>query len=170
MSLIPALSALESDPNPLAQDQLRRIQAILAEKPVIPGIIERLVATMNTDGGYDWVNPNVTDANFPTVTEPSLEGARLDKIVGSRQYVLAELKRLGRRAANAAELLLYGVKNPEEQRKYWIWALAQVWVDPDSRYEYAVVLDVGDDGKRNADLLGVAVDVNAVERVLSFPL
>ncbi len=169
MSLISAISALESDPSPFARDQLRRIQAILAEEPVIPGIIERLV-TPKTDGGYDWVNPSITDANFPTVAEPSLAGARLDKIVGSREYVLAELKRLGRHAANAAELLLYGVKNPEKQRKYWIWALAQVLVSPDSRNECAVALYVGVDGKRCAGLGDVVSDVDARGRVLSFPL
>lgn len=152
--------------------KIDHIKAVLAEASAlpIPGIIQRLVATPKADGGYDWVNSSITDVNFPATAEPSLDGARLDKIVGSREHVLAELKKIGRRAATAAELLLYGQKNPEEQRKYWIWALAQVWVGPGDRIDCAVVLDVCVVGRRGANLFGVSSGVLASERVLSFPL
>ncbi len=168
MDRLSLLSALESDAtNLFAQDQLRRIDAILVEKAPIGGVIAQILSLTPK---YDYVNPNITDSNFPVTTEPNLDGARLDKITGSRTQILAALKRDGRRAATAAELLLYGIKNPEEQRKYWIWALAQVWLAPGSRYECAVVLLVRGGGKRRADLSDVADDVDAVERVLSFPL
>ncbi len=164
------VTALYTDDSEFGAAQRVKLAALLAEKPSVPGIVERLVATPKSDGGFDWANSNITDANFPATAEPSLEGARLDKIVGSKDYVLAELKRLGRRAATAAEGLLYGIKNPGEQRKYWIWCLAQVWLGPDGRYEYAVVLGVSDVGERSASLDVVASGVDAVERVLSFPL
>lgn len=158
------VTALFADNSEFALAQRAKLAALLSEKPAIPGIVERLVAA------YDWENPNIVSANFPATAEPSLEDARLDKIVGSREHVLAELNRIGRRAANAAELLLWGQKNPQEQTKYWIWALAQVWVRPGDRIECAVVLGVYGDGKRSADLRDVAVVVRVVGRVLSFPL
>ena len=164
------VTALYTDDSEFGAAQRVKLAALLAEKPSVPGIVERLVATPKSDGGFDWANSNITDANFPATAEPSLEGARLDKIVGSKDYVLAELKRLGRRAATAAEGLLYGIKNPGEQRKYWIWCLAQVWLDPDSRGGYAVVLGVRDDGKRILFDGRTGEPVSAVERVLSFPL
>ncbi len=148
--------------------KIEQIKAILAEATAATSIITRLVATPKSEGGYDWVNPSITDVNFQTTAEPSLEGARLDKIVGSRTAVLAELNRLGRRAATVAELLLYGIKNPEEQRKYWIYALAQVWSFPGGR-EFVAVLDVDDGGRRDAILYDASRDVYAYDRVLSFP-
>jgi hypothetical protein len=45
----------------------------------------------------------------------------------------------------------------------------EVWVNPDDDHEYAVVLNVNDDGKRNANLNDVANDVHTKDRVLSFP-
>lgn len=164
------VTALYADNSEFALAQRAKLAALLSEKPAIPGIIERLVATPKAAGGYDWMNPNITDVNFPVTAEPNLEGARLDKIVGSREHVLAELNRIGRRAANAAETLLYGQKNPLEQTKYWIWGLGQVWVGPGGRIGFAVVLGVGDACERGASLGGVSSGVDARERVLSFPL
>lgn len=156
---------LFSDTSLYGINKREKLLALLAEKPPIGGVIVRL---LTLDPKFDYVNPNIIDANFPTTVEPSLEGARLDKMVGSRESILAQLKQDNRRAANAAELLLYGVKNPEEQRKYWIWALAQVWVGPDDRHGYAVVLGVSG-GERVARLNDVA-GVSAYDRILSFPL
>ena len=167
LSLVTVLFANNSK---FALAQRAKLAALLAEKPVISGIVERLVATPKADGGYDWVSSSINGTNFPTTAEPSIEGARLDKIVGSREHVLAELNRIGRRAASAAELLLWGQKNPQEQTKYWIWALAQVWVSPDDRIGCAVALDVRDGGERYAHLDVVAFGVSVLGRVLSFPL
>jgi hypothetical protein len=167
ISIVKILNDSEiSDSEKIAQIRLSIGEA---EAVSTPGIIQRLVATPKEQGGFDWVNPNITDDNFPTTKEPSLDGAQLDEIVGSWDYVLAELKRRGRRAPTMAEGLLYGITNPDEQRKYWIWCLGQVWADPDDRREYALVLGAFDGG-RNAGLGGSTVGAGAGDRVLSFPL
>lgn len=164
------LAALYSDRSDFGRAQLARVLAVLAEKPPIPGIVERLVATPRWEGGFDHVNVNITGANFPVTTEPRLEGAQLDEIIGSDKHILAVLRSMGRRASNGAETLLYGTKNPGEQTKYRIWGLGQLWVDPRNGRMFAVVLGLDDVKERFAYLGDIADGLSASSRVLSFPM
>lgn len=140
----------------------------------------RIIANLRAKGcthGHSYLNPEddsirlatggITDANFPSTAEPSLDGARLDKILGSREYILAELSRIDRRAATVAELLLYGIKNPEEHRKQGrIYALAQVCGE--GAFAKIVLLDM----ERNTRTIRTRDAVMEVDSgsVLSFPL
>lgn len=171
MDLLSRIFLVANDPVLSDANKIARIKSILAEAAAVPttGIIERLVLALKTEAGFAYVSPNLTSANCPTVVEPSLDGARLeDKIVGSRTYVLAELKQIGRRSATVAEGELYGLKHPEElSATSWIWCLDQVVVYDGG--EYVFVLYVGSDGRRaSLRLLSSAVGVG--NRVLSFPL
>jgi hypothetical protein len=169
-SVLSRISDILNSPSLSNDEKIERIKAEV-EAPPILGIIGRLVAAPESDGGFAWANPGIADANCLTAAEPSLEGASLDEIVGSKERVLAELGRRGRRAANVAEGLLYGIKNPEEQRKYWIWCLGQTLVlqNNGALREYALVLDVLRE-QRCADLSLVLHGVREGDRVLSFPL
>lgn len=81
-------------------------------------------------GHYDYCNLDITAERFPNKAtgvkryEPVLVHLGRN---ASTMEALAEIKRLGLIPASAAELLAYGAKNPEEQRKYPIVALDQVW-------------------------------------------
>ena len=166
-AILSLVTALLADTSPFGIAQRARLEALLAEKPPIGGIIERLVAVLKTKAGFAYVNSDITSERCPTVVEPSLEGARLEeKLVGSRTHVLVELNRIGRRSATVAEGLLYGLTHPEELANGWIWCLDRVVVI--AGREYMLVLYV-DAGERRAYLCRVVSDVYVVDRVLSFP-
>lgn len=164
---ISRVTDLFSDDSAFGIAQRAKLEALFAEKPPIEGIIERLAVALRAKGGFAFVNPNLTSANCPTVAEPSLEGARLEKCVGPRTFVLAELRRDSRRSATFAEGLLYGLTNPEELTTEWIWCLDQVVVLVGR--EYALVLGVNV-GQCFADFCHVADGGSASRRVLSFPM
>lgn len=72
-------------------------------------------------GAYDWVNPDITEVNFPKTGEGevsvSAELVHLDRYVSSDDAV-AEMDRLGFRQATIHELLSFGAKNPDVQREF----------------------------------------------------
>lgn len=168
-TVLDLVTALSADTSDFGRAQYARLLALLAQKAPIVGIIERLVVALQTETEFAYVNSHLTNANCPTVAEPSLEGARLEeKLVGSCTSVLAKLKRLGRRSATVAEGLLYALMHPEDlDADAWIWCLDQIVVL--DGIEYVLVLGVDDDG-RSARLYSVAAGVQAVQRVLSFPM
>lgn len=75
------------------------------------------------------MNTAITDEHFPTSAEPSLNGARLDRYSRkvSCRAILADLDRQDRRAANAAETLLYGKENPDAAKEGSIYGFGQMW-------------------------------------------
>lgn len=91
------------------------------------------LAAMIAAGKYDWANEDIAQRNFPLRGEGKVEvGLRLvhlDREM-STEAVLAELDQRGLRPATLAELLAFGAKYPEEQRKYPIVALGSVWACP----------------------------------------
>lgn len=131
------------------------------------GIIDRLVATPEADGGYGWVTHCISDANFPTSTEPSLEGVSLEEVTGPYREVLGELRRRGRRNGGVAETLLYGIKNPEVQRRFWVWGLGQLCKD--GGHASAVVLHQHG-GERDASIGPVDRDFDGDDRLVTFPM
>lgn len=88
-------------------------------------------------GAYDWVNPDITEANFPkTGTRETVVSAELihfNKFISSDNAVL-DMDKLGYRSATIHELLSFGAKNPDVQRQFTIVALgSSCEVDGDRR-------------------------------------
>lgn len=81
-------------------------------------------------GKYDFANNDINDYNFPKEDEGK---ADLDLVLlhFNREIVseeaIAEMKKMGMRPATLLELLAFGEKYPEEQRRYRIIALGNVW-------------------------------------------
>jgi hypothetical protein len=90
---------------------------------------DRSIAESLTAGKYNWTNPSITDANFPSKEEGEREVEfglfHFNKTTKSDDNV-AQMKKEGFRPATMKELLAFGEKNPEEQRKYPIIALGSV--------------------------------------------
>lgn len=95
----------------------------------------QIIATLSTvlkSLGCGFPDHIINDGTFPASAVPSLKGAELvgyDNPV-STEFVLADLKERGRRAANAAELLLYGISMANVQRAHHVAAIGQTWIEP----------------------------------------
>ena len=81
-------------------------------------------------GKYDYVNSDIIAKHFPVkgkdILPVELELVHLNKYISSDDAI-AEIKQRGFRPAKIEELLAFGEKYPEEQRKYPIVALGSVW-------------------------------------------
>ncbi len=81
-------------------------------------------------GKYDWTNDDITDAHFPQEREGdesmNIELVHLNRNLSTKK-ALAKLDKQGMRPANAAELLAFGAKYPQMQRRFPIVALGQQW-------------------------------------------
>ncbi len=77
-------------------------------------------------GAYDWVNPHITEVNFPITgtgeVEVSAKLFHFKKIILSDDAVV-EMDRLGFRPATIHELLAFRETNPDVQREFTIVAL-----------------------------------------------
>jgi hypothetical protein len=109
---------------------------------------------MIEDGHYDWKNNDITSDNFSVTgsgqVNSGLELVHFGKHV-STQDVLAELDKRNLCPATLPELLAFGAKYPEEQRKYPIIALGSVWADRDGRRDVACLC--GNDRGRDLGLV-----------------
>ena len=80
--------------------------------------------------GCDYNNDDITSKNFPTKrTGQRKVGTKtyhFNKVMTSEEAI-AEMKKDGFRPAETHELLAYGIKNRDEQRKYPIVGLGSVW-------------------------------------------
>ena len=89
---------------------------------------------MIIEGKYDRVTSDINCVNFPMPSDKSgsekLEAVILhfDKIVRIED-VLKILNRRNLRPGTLPELLAFGTKHPEEQRKYQIFAVGSFWSD-----------------------------------------
>jgi len=81
-------------------------------------------------GKYDYVNSDIIAKHFPVkgkdILPVELELVHLNKYISSDDAI-AEIKQRGFRPAKIEELLAFGEKYPEEQRKYPIVTLGSVW-------------------------------------------
>ena len=110
------------------------------------------IAELVKAGKFDWVNDDINDQNFSSteIGERELDTAMF--YFGrnmSSQAVGAEMDKVGYRPATMKELLAYGIKNPDEQRKYPIVALGSV---AELRGHRRVGCLCSDGSKRGADL------------------
>jgi hypothetical protein len=91
------------------------------------GVLAEMIAL----GRYDWVNEHITEGSFPVPegfalgSEPKL--FHFDRSISSEKAI-REMEKQGYRPAMIWDLLDFGAKNPEEQRKYPIVALGSVAV------------------------------------------
>ena len=91
---------------------------------------ERSVEDGVKAGLYDYTNPNITSINFKTKRKGKadlvVELVRFNTRI-STDYALRELDRMGYRPVELRELLAFGEKYPDVQRKFPILALGSVW-------------------------------------------
>ncbi len=87
------------------------------------------LAEMIKSGKYDWSNSDITEKRFPVKGESQVELSgelvHLNRYLSSEE-VIKEIERRAMRPAKIEELLGFGAKYPEEQRKYPIIALGSV--------------------------------------------
>lgn len=96
-------------------------------------------------GKYDWKNPSITEKNFPLLD--GLKGRIFilsgklfifNKKISSNDAII-EMKSLGYRPANLAELLVLGKNYPDLQKKNPIISLGSVWQNTDNRKNVPVI-------------------------------
>lgn len=98
--------------------------------------VKSLLSDMVVDCHFDSVNEHVNEKNFPPETLVLGSGPKIfhfNRRISSED-VIAEMKKDGYRPAKLGDLLDYGAKNPEEQRKYPIVALGSAAVILAVRY------------------------------------
>ena len=121
-----------------SEEFLEKVRAVAREmvKGVGDGLrivvdYSRSLAEMISAGKYDWVNSDITADHFPIKgsgkAELNPEIIHYGKYMSSDDIV-RDLDQRGLRPATLAELLAYGEKYPDEQRKYPIVALGSVWL------------------------------------------
>jgi hypothetical protein len=97
-------------------------------------VVKNVLIDMIALGHYGWVDSNITKKNFGPETLVTGEGAKLyhfDHEISSEDTVV-EMDKQGFKPATLGDLLDFGVKNSEEQRKYPIIALGSI-ADVDGR-------------------------------------
>ncbi len=125
------INVLLADNSPEAAVKIREIQAILDRKVQVLGGMVRLLAELACNG---YVNPNITDANFPGMDpNVSIEGVRPVKIGKNftRESAIAVLKAMNPPMKPAAldKSIRWCAANPDYQRSHWMVCLAQSWFD-----------------------------------------
>lgn len=105
-------------------------------------------------GGYQFVAPDITAANFPIsgtgIVENDLILVHLDKNADSKE-VLAELTKLDLEPAGIEYAVAFGAQHPDVQREFPIVFLGSVWTGPDGD-PYVPDLDfLGDKRRINLD-------------------
>lgn len=117
------LAKLNAEDGPIWLEELKKF--LRKETCWVMTVLQRLVAA----GKYNWVNSDITDSNFP-VPENFVLGAdpkvfHFDRNISSED-VIKEMAKVDYEPAMIWDLLDYGAKNPEEQRKYPIVGLGSV--------------------------------------------
>ena len=120
---VEAQEAIENENDPIWVAIKNRF-AKTVEKTV--AVVKNVLKDMITAGHYYWVNSEITEENFPTPEnlvlgeEPKLY--HFDCGISSEK-AMKLMDKDGFRPATIWDLLDFGAKNPEEQRKYPIVAL-----------------------------------------------
>lgn len=95
----------------------------------------RTLVEMISDCGFDWVNSDITEKNFPIRIKGSIQYGRQEVEMKlfhfnrniSSDNAIQEMDKEGYRPAELPELLAYAKVNPDVQRKYPIVGLGSVW-------------------------------------------
>ncbi len=123
-------------------------------------------ASLLAEGDYGYKNPNITPVNFPGVCISGFDAVPVsfNREIGSDEAV-REMDQMGLRPATMLELLAFGAKFPDIQRKFPIVELASSWVAPGG-YRCVGVLDRWSD-RRKVFLADWAYDWHAASRFLA---
>lgn len=110
----------------------------------------KTLADLIAEGKYDWVNENITQANFPIVgdseAEEELALFHFNRDISS-DTAIAEMEKAGYDPADIADLLTFGASQPELQRQFPIVALKSVWRNPHGNRDVPILYS--NSGKRN---------------------
>ena len=135
---------------------------IIPEKEIFPISVnyDLSVESLVILGKYDQKSDDVTDKNFPTsrkgIVELEIILVPLKKVVFPEEAD-KELDKIGLRSANLRELLTFGVKYPDIQRRY------PAVVAPRQPVRYCrngVAILTGDDRERGLFLIGSEVELH----------
>lgn len=89
------------------------------------------LADMIATGIYDWTNSDITAEHFPFIgegkAEMAIELVHFGRIIEDGDECLRELDKMGLRAATLPELLAFGAKYPDMQRRFPVVALGSIW-------------------------------------------
>jgi hypothetical protein len=111
------------------------------------------LAQMITVGNYDWVNPNISEKNFPVKgkgqVEFNVELVHYGKSMNS-DNIVQDMASRGLRPATLLELLAFGTAYPDKQREFPIVAFGSVRLRWNGQ-EYVACLN-GDGSKRGLRL------------------
>lgn len=157
----------------IMKDKKNFAEILLAKKEAISNLFKIAVnycmslKDMISAGKYDGVNSDINDKNFPTEKhgheEVETRLIHFDRNI-STENAIKELDKMDLRPANLAELLAFGAKYPDEQRKFPIVALGSVWRGMDDRF---VAYLWGYSGTRGLDLDWFSYDWHALSRFLA---
>src|SRR3989344_5105193 len=116
-------------------------------------------------GRYHWANPNITSEHFPTKrngrTEVRVKLIHFNRSV-SADEALRKLDRMGYRPVELHELLVFGEKYPEIQRRFPVVGLGSIWRDRnDNRY---IPCLCGDSSRRYLNLISDEHDLDEIWR------
>lgn len=121
-------------------------------------------------GRYQWVNPYITESNFPIVRQ-GFEVTKIFVLKFDREMkadeVFARLDALGFKAADLPQLLALGKTYPELQRLFWIVAPGSLWQNKIGYTFVPALLTTPDNERRLAGTLwregsddGISSDVH----------
>jgi hypothetical protein len=109
----------------------------------VTSVVIQCLVTVNYDlsvkdaiaaGSYDWKNDDITAKNFRSLRTGTADLeiilVKFDDAM-SFEDVFRELDKQGLRAAELPELLAFGEKYPDVQRRFWVVALGSVWQSSD---------------------------------------
>jgi len=119
------------------------------------------LAEMIAAGKYDFTNEDITARRFPITGKGKVNINFILKHFGedlSTRYALEELDNADLRPATIEELLAFGAKYPDEQRKYPIVALGSVARDLycfSSFDDQVAVIDKNNDSRGNHDFVRI---------------
>lgn len=134
----------------------------------------QIIARLLDQGKYTMFDGHITGENFPIDAEPSLEGVLVEWYAPgafhSRTFILKDLERKGRRAANVAETLLYGGTRPDELNSMEVFGLGQATFCPHRKQDVVVVLEGGNDSLRARLRPAETIWTTWCVGALSFPL
>lgn len=107
------------------------------------------------NGNYDWINPNITSANFPpkgkSTTDVEVELVHFDNYI-TTNVAVNNLKKMGYRPAGLRELLALGEKAPDIHKEFPVVALGSMWNDANGDANVACIYRSGK--ARNLRLVG----------------
>ncbi|MDO8493233.1 MAG: hypothetical protein Q7S19_01675 [bacterium] len=131
---------LESDPTKVDRNELRKFLGLTPTELEVLIDYTQTLEQMITAGHYDWANSDITAKRFPLKGEGKV--ARKAYLVHfdhgiSSENAIKELDKQGKRPATIEELLAFGAKYPEIQRKFPVVALgSSAKVDGDRSVAY----------------------------------